>query len=87
MRCSKRVGKYQALKVLSLRHHIQVFQRRKFSVYGCNEPLKIRQGNPKANAAHAISELEGKHDPLFIFCRNISVGIFAKVIENKRKTR
>ena len=64
---------------------MQVFQHRKFAVYGRDEVMQTLNRHLKADAAHTVTVLECKHYSLFIFCGGVTV--FGIVINKERKRR
>ena len=79
----KRRRKNQVSVVLRPRREIQVFQDRKFVIYGCDDLLQTRSRHPKVDAAHAIAVLKCKHYSLFIFCGEATS--FDIILNNERK--
>jgi hypothetical protein len=71
--------------VLGRRPDVQVFKHRKVDVHGRDEPLQILSRHHKADAAHAITMLERKHDSLFIVRGEVVV--FVTVINDEWKWR
>jgi hypothetical protein len=64
---------------------MQVFKHQKVDVHGSDEPLQILSGDHKANATHAITVLERKHDSLFIVRGEVVV--FVTIINDEWKWR
>jgi hypothetical protein len=75
---------HQGRVVLQWRVHNQVLQDREFLI-DCDEKLlQILNREDKAEVADAMTLLESKQYPLFIFC---SDAIFTAVIDSERKGR
>ena len=64
---------------------MQVFQHRKFALYGRDEIMQTLNRHLKANAAHTVTVLECKHYSLLIFRGRVMV--FGIVIDKERKRR
>jgi hypothetical protein len=63
---------------------MQVFQHRKFAIYGHDEVMQTLNRHLKADAAHTVTVLECKHYSLF-FCGGVTA--FRIVINEERKRR
>jgi hypothetical protein len=60
---------------------LQVFQHRKLVFHSLDDLLQTRKRHDKAYASHAITVLEGKHDPLFIFGGE---GVIMVIVKNDK---
>ena len=63
---------------------LQVFQHRKLIVHSLDDLLQTQNRHNKAYASHAITVLEGKHDPSFIFGGE---GVIMVIVKNDKWKR
>ena len=73
--------------ILDKRDDNKVFQDWIFPADGRDELLHICDARPKADATDAITLFESKGQSFFIFCSNVRIFRFAKVVDNKWKGR
>jgi hypothetical protein len=59
----------------------QIFQDRKFPIYGYSQFLQARRRQAKANVAHSATALESKQYSVFILCGHFP--IFIAIINNE----
>jgi len=85
MWCLERFWKHQAWVVVARRLDIQIFQRRKFSVYGQYQFLQKRRRKAKVDVAQSATPLESKQYSSFVFRSHFS--IFVAIIDSERQRR
>jgi hypothetical protein len=81
----KNSGNNKADIIISERPNEQIFEDRKFLVYGRDKPLKNLSRHLEADPAYTIMVLEGVHDLFFIFCSDEATSI--NMIDYERKWR
>ena len=71
-------GKDNMSIVAEGRYDMQEFQQGKLAAYGHDHLLQTRKRHHKVYALHAITVLEGKHDPSFSFRGEIAIIVVVK---------
>jgi hypothetical protein len=84
MWCLKCFREHEWRVVLRERIHNQIFQDWEFLIDRHDKLLQILNGEGKAEVADAMTLLESKQYPLFIFCSGV---IFTAVINSEWKGR
>lgn len=85
MWCLKNSRNDKAYISISERPNKQIFEDRKFLVYGHEKLLQNLSRHPEPDPAYTIMVLEGVHNLFFIFCSDEATSI--NMIDYERKWR